>query len=170
MCIEQCRSFSGGAGGTESEGGDTYAKSGDAYGGDGGDAKSYGGDADASDRAYVNQGNKSSGGGYGKGPDQDNESYVKQGDDEATRGNSEAFGGNGGDADTGNIQFLNGNSVALSLFGGAESEGGDTYAKSGDAYGGDGGDAKSYGGDADASDRAEGPSVQRVQARLRQGP
>ena len=36
--------------------------------------------------------------------------------------------------------------------GGAESEGGDTYAKSGDAHGGDGGDAKSYGGDADASD------------------
>ena len=35
-----------------------------------------------------------------------------------------------------------------------EAEGGDTYAKSGNAYGGDGGDAKAYGGDGDASNNA----------------
>ena len=109
--------------------------------------------------------------GYGKGSEQKNESKVEQGDDEATGGNSQATGGNGGDADTGNKQFLNGNSLALSLSdgfngpvgilpfpprgGGVESEGGDTYAKSGDAYGGDGGDAKSSGGDADASERVK---------------
>jgi len=51
-------------------------------------------------------------------------------------------GGAGGDAGTGNVQVLNGNSAAVSVLGSAESEGGDTAAKSGDAYGGDGGDAR----------------------------
>ena len=60
--------------------------------------------------------------------------------------------------------------MALSLFGGAESEGGDTYAKSGDAYGGDGGDAKSYGGDADASDRAKVRQHNESKSTTRQGP
>ena len=59
----------------------------------------------------------------------------------------------GGDANTGNKQVLNGNSISVSVLGSAKSEGGDTSAKSGDAYGGDGGDAKASGGDADASDR-----------------
>ena len=66
---------------------------------------------------------------------------MEQGDDWAFGGPAYAEGGDGGDADTGNTQFLNGNSLALSLFGDADSEGGDTYAKSGDAYGGNGGDA-----------------------------
>ena len=107
--------------------------------------------------------------GSGKGGEQNNSSTVSQGDDEANGGDGNATGGDGGDADTGNKQFLNGNSAAVS-FGGrgvpsivpigsgggkAESKGGDTFAKSGDAYGGHGGDAKAYGGDADASDNAK---------------
>ena len=53
-----------------------------------------------------------------------------------------------GDADTGNVQFGNGN--ALRSRWGRRREGGDTCAESGDAYGGDGGDAKATGGDAAA--------------------
>ena len=163
-------------GDAKSEGGKTTAKSGDAYGGDGGDAKASGGDADASDRAGIEQNSHGSGHGddhgkgRGRGDDRGNESSVRQGDDRARGGDAKAFGGDGGDADTGNIQIGNGNSLAVSLglpfskgkdrghgkghdAGGAKSEGGDTSAKSGDAYGGDGGDAKASGGDADASDR-----------------
>ena len=65
-------------------------------------------------------------------------------------GKGHAKGGDGGDADTGNKQAGNGNSLAVSVGGKPEriacgkcgrhesktrSEGGDTYAKSGDAYG-----------------------------------
>ena len=79
----------------------------------------------------------------------------------AVGGNGHAKGGDGGDADTGNKQFGNGNSLAVSPGGKPErsshgkgsrhesetrSEGGDTHAKSGDAYGGNGGDAKARGG------------------------
>ena len=133
---------------TRSEGGDTHAKSGDAYGGNGGDAKARGGDADASDRVEARE----RGCGRGRGKREEKGSWLEQGDDRAFGGPAYAEGGDGGDADTGNTQFLNGNSLAFSVFGGAGSEGGDTSAKSGDAYGGNGGDAKARGGDADASD------------------
>ena len=43
----------------------------------------------------------------------------------------------------------------------SEAEGGDTWAKSGDAYGGDGGDAKAIGGDAEAWNAVDGVPVQR---------
>ena len=72
-------------------------------------------------------------------------------------------GGDGGDAGTGNVQVLNGNSAAVSLLGDAKSEGGDTAAKSGDAYGGDGGDARGSGkGHAEGGDggNAETGNVQ----------
>ena len=148
---------------TRSEGGDTSARSGDAYGGNGGDAKSRGGDADASDRVESRESNRRHGERWERGcrhdrgkrrgeRHQENRSRVEQGDDRAFGGPAYAEGGDGGDADTGNTQFLNGNSLAISVFGGADSEGGHTSAKSGDAYGGDGGDAKARGGDADASD------------------
>ena len=72
-----------------------------------------------------------------------------------------AEGGDGGNAYSGNVQFLNGNAVALDprsvLFvspcgcehdsNGGSAEGGDTYAWSGDARGGDGGNASADGGD-----------------------
>ena len=86
----------------------------------------------------------------------------------AKGGEAKANGGDGGHANTGNVQFLNGNALALSFgkelrehasgkgdrYGrgrhdGAEAEGGDTCAESGDAYGGDGGDAFAIGGDAE---------------------
>ena len=90
----------------------------------------------------------------------------------AKGGKAKAYGGDGGHANTGNVQFLNGNALALS-FGkelreplsgkgdrydrgrhdGAEAEGGDTCAESGDAYGGDGGDAFASGGDAENGSR-----------------
>ncbi|MBN1530957.1 MAG: hypothetical protein JW895_17980 [Thermoleophilaceae bacterium] len=101
-----------------SEGGDTFAKSGDAHGGRGGDARS--------------------GKHRGEGRRCD---HRREKGGERTLGWPFAWGGEGGDASTGNRQFLNGNSLALALFGGAWSEGGDTLAKSGDAYGGDGGEA-----------------------------
>jgi hypothetical protein len=104
-----------------SEGGDTHAKSGDAYGGRGGDAKASG--------RYRYEGDHKRGCDRSRG----------KGD---RGGHGSAEGGDGGDAHTGNVQFLNGNSLALALFGDAGSEGGDTYAKSGDAYGGDGGSAE----------------------------
>ena len=139
------------------EGGDTSAQSGDAYGGDGGDAEAYGGDADASNNAGVGQSNEQSGGGYGSGTTQENGSTIEQGDNTATGGNAEATGGRGGDANTGNTQIGNGNAIAISIGPGnseAKAKGGDTSAKSGDAYGGDGGDAKAKGGDGDASNNA----------------
>jgi hypothetical protein len=87
---------------------------------------------------------------------------VHQGDNYANGGDGGiAEGGDGGNAYSGNVQFLNGNAIAVdhglrSLMipcgcqprghdGGAE--GGDTYAWSGDARGGDGGDASADGGD-----------------------
>ena len=45
--------------------------------------------------------------------DQENKSVVVQGNDTATGGSSQATGGNGGNASTGNKQVLNGNSIAL---------------------------------------------------------
>jgi hypothetical protein len=171
----------------DARGGDTEAKSGDAYGGDGGNAKASGGDADASNGAFVDQRNESYGGEqdhwYGccrskqddrEESSQSNSSDVVQGSPSATGGDADATGGDGGNADTGNEQFLNGNSIALSFAPGdkldeerysddcgcrkhddgrneARAQGGDTSAYSGDAYGGDGGNAKASGGDADAS-------------------
>jgi hypothetical protein len=150
-------------GGAKAEGGDTSAKSGDAYGGDGGDAKASGGDAHASNEAKVEsdrghghdqsgdrckrheKGSRKSSSKKGQG------SSIEQGDPKAKGGKAKAWGGDGGDADTGNTQFGNGNALALPLGGGrAKAEGGNTCAESGDAYGGDGGDAKAIGGDAEA--------------------
>jgi hypothetical protein len=85
---------------------------------------------------------------------QENLSWIHQGDPKAKGGKAKAEGGDGGDADTGNVQFGNGNALAFALGGKAKAEGGDTCADSGDAYGGDGGDAKAIGGDADASNVA----------------
>jgi hypothetical protein len=170
------------------KGGDTRAKSGDAYGGDGGNAKAVGGDAHASNKAGVKQLNLSSGKrhgecgcfgkkGFDKGSSQSNTSEVRQGSPTADGGDAGAEGGYGGDADTGNKQFGNGNAYAKSAprreeskpdwfdgkcgcrgheHGGGEANawGGDTSAKSGDAYGGDGGNARAVGGDAVASNRA----------------
>ncbi len=109
---------------------------------------------------------------------------MTQGDNEAKGGDASAYGGDGGNADTGNEQKGNGNAYARSESKGegddkthdpcsctgkddhhgkgrhdgdrseAEAKGGDTSAKSGDAYGGDGGDAKAEGGDGDASNNA----------------
>ncbi len=146
---------------------------GDADGGHGGDAKATGGDAESSNQADVAQENWG-GGGHGSGPhgdkpewgdcdpcggkhrgkheadSQENVSRVEQGDPEAKGGKAKAEGGDGGDADTGNVQFGNGNALAFALGGPAKAEGGDTCAESGDAYGGHGGDAKATGGDAAA--------------------
>jgi hypothetical protein len=94
-------------------------------------------------------------------PDPGQVTGIVQGDPAADAGNGYAKGGDGGDADTGNVQVLNGNAVSLGLGGDAEAKGGDTYAKSGDAYGGHGGDAKAIGGDADASNEAYSKHVDR---------
>jgi len=115
----------------------------------------------------------------GSGSSQSNRSDVKQGSPEATGGNADAYGGDGGDANTGNTQKYNGNAYAKSEpqeqkkqyehksscgcdYGGerghgndADADGGDTSATSGDAYGGDGGNADADGGDAYASNAAK---------------
>jgi hypothetical protein len=132
---------------SDSQGGDTSAKSGDAQGGDGGNAKASGGDAKAGNVASVKQ----SGGGKSA-----NTPKVLQGDNEAEGGPAQAAGGDGGSANSGNLQLLNGNSAsyAAGKKAKAESQGGDTSAKSGDAYGGDGGNAKAGGGDAKAGNVA----------------
>ena len=102
---------------------------------------------------------------------------MNQGDNEATGGNAEATGGNGGNADTGNTQEGNSNAAAFAgspdhsgppvrlvddwkpPFGGgkseAEAEGGNTSACSGDARGGNGGNADAQGGNANASNDAQ---------------
>lgn len=106
-------------------------------------------------------------GGYDKGHEKG--SWKDKG--EAPKGHggeAKAEGGRGGFANTGNVQFLNGNAFALSFgkedveklqrndrYGGgrhegAEANGGDTCAESGDAYGGDGGNAFALGGDAES--------------------
>ena len=103
---------------TRSEGGDTYAKSGDAYAGRGGDAR----------------GGKRHGDGHRK-CDHRRKKDEKGPWDGPSRGAVTAA------TPSRQHQFLNGNSLALALFGDARSEGGDTLAKSGDAYGGHGGDA-----------------------------
>jgi len=169
----------------DADGGDTHAKSGDAYAGDGGDAKAIGGDAKSStegrhehaDRSDHNWSEhdgqdedhceKHGDGPRGKGP-KGGKSEHRGDAPKATGGEAKAYGGDGGHANTGNVQFLNGNAFALSFgkddlrsplekgqggdYGhkrdGAEAEGGDTCAESGDAYGGDGGDAFALGGDA----------------------
>jgi hypothetical protein len=136
-------------------GGSTSAKSGDAYGGDGGSARATGGDAGASNDARVGQAN--AGGGHGESSRQENGSSIEQGSPTADGGDAQAQGGDGGDADTGNTQIGNGNAIAVSVGGkhsDASARGGDTSAKSEDAYGGDGGDANATGGDADASNDA----------------
>jgi len=182
----------------ESRGGDTSAKSGDAYGGNGGDAKAKGGDAWVDNKSFTWQSNdaKNKGGSSdqksgwepksmstgphpqdGQSIDQYNDSTTDQGSNTVTGGKGEAYGGDGGYADTGNIQKGNGNSWSYSDGQGnspmqekhavndacycnkrpehkksddtsARSSGGDTSAESGDAYGGNGGDAKAFGGDA----------------------
>ena len=133
-----------GDGGARAEGGDTSAKSGDAYGGDGGDAKATGGDAGAWNEADAKQANEA-GERHRKGRDEwsslENGALLEQGDPEAEGGKAKAEGGDGGDADTGNVQFGNGNALSFGKDR-ATAEGGDTCAESGDAYGGDGGDAR----------------------------
>jgi hypothetical protein len=150
----------------ESQGGDTSAKSGDANGGDGGNAKASGGDAKAGNIASVKQvsssddGHGSCGCGSEKRSSKEggsgNHSKVEQGPNAASGGNGSATGGNGGNANTGNEQVLNGNSVSFAAGPKAKSksQGGDTSAKSGDANGGDGGNAKASGGDAKAGNVA----------------
>jgi hypothetical protein len=140
-----------------SQGGDTSAKSGDATGGNGGNAKGSGGDATAGNVAIVKQ--VTSGSGHPsskKGGDPSNESKVGQFGNEATGGDGTAVGGHGGDANSGNVQVLNGNSVSIGAGpkAKADSKGGDTSAKSGDATGGNGGNAKASGGDATAGNVA----------------
>src|SRR4051794_26326586 len=78
-----------------------------------------------------------------------------------TGGNATATGGDGGNANSGNVQVLNGNSVALGLGGKADADGANTSAQSGDAYGGNGGDAKAIGGDAESKGGGgpEGPGA-----------
>ena len=56
--------------------------------------------------------------------DQSNTATTDQGGNTATGGPASATGGNGGDAKTGNVQILNGNSIAIGD--GARSQGGDT--------------------------------------------
>jgi hypothetical protein len=134
----------------DADGGNTSAQSGDAYGGDGGNAKAKGGDADARNKAKVHQEGTSK----RKHSASSDESSVVQGSPIAEGGEAEAIGGDGGFANTGNWQFGNGNAWSESWSekdACSDASGGDTSAKSGDAYGGDGGDAKAIGGDADAS-------------------
>jgi hypothetical protein len=85
-----------------------------------------------------------------------NASTVIQGSNGAAGGPAQAVGGDGGDANSGNVQVLNGNSVSVGVGPGAQSDsqGGNTSAKSGDAQGGDGGNAKASGGDAKAGNVA----------------
>src|SRR6476469_748248 len=66
-------------------------------------------------------------------PSQSNASTVDQSGNTATGGTADATGGNGGNASTGNVQILNGNSIAIGD--GASSRGGDTTATSGNATG-----------------------------------
>ena len=93
-----------------------------------------------------------------------NASTITQGSNGAEGGAAQAVGGNGGGANSGNTQFLNGNSVSVAVGPNAQSDsqGGDTSAKSGDAQGGDGGNAKATGGDAKAGNVAH--VVQRSKA------
>ena len=85
-----------------------------------------------------------------------NASTITQGSNGAEGGVAQAVGGNGGGANSGNTQILNGNSVSLAVGPNAksDSQGGNTSAKSGDAYGGNGGNAKASGGDAKAGNVA----------------
>jgi hypothetical protein len=85
-----------------------------------------------------------------------NASTITQGSNGAEGGVAQAVGGNGGEANSGNTQILNGNSVSLAVGPNAksDSQGGNTSAKSGDAQGGDGGNAKATGGDAKAGNVA----------------
>ena len=151
----------------DSQGGDTSAKSGDAEGGDGGNAKAAGGDAKAGNVAYAKQAVVSAKGKHGKSSAQAERSgssnQVEQGDNAASGGDAAAAGGNGGSAKTGNKQAFNGNSlgVAVGPHAKADSQGGDTSAKSGDAKGGDGGNAKAHGGDAKAGNMARVAQVGR---------
>jgi hypothetical protein len=139
---------------SDSQGGNTSAKSGDAQGGDGGNAKASGGDAKAGNVASVKQSSADGAGKSSEGPA--NKSKVEQGENEASGGPAQATGGHGGSANSGNVQAFNGNSVSYAAGpkAKAESQGGDTSAKSGDAQGGDGGNAKASGGDAQGGDVA----------------
>ncbi len=101
-----------------SRGGDTTAISGDAYGGNGGNADANGGSARAGNESSTQQSNSSSGGddGFwngGQTQGQSNWSSTHQGDNYATGGDANAYGGNGGDASTGNKQVGNGNALTV---------------------------------------------------------
>ena len=79
-----------------------------------------------------------------------------QGDNHISGGEGKATGGDGGNARTGNVQVLNGNSIAAGLgHGSVTSSGGDSSASSGDAYGGNGGDASATGGDARGGNQSD---------------
>ncbi len=134
--VTSSKAAAGNSDDVESEGGNTSAKSGNAYGGDGGDATAKGGNATAGNIAVVKQHNYSENkgcgcepkkdqwskdekskfdwkpNGGGSGSEQDNDSDIDQGDNEANGGDPKAYGGDGGDAETGNEQKFNGNAIS----------------------------------------------------------